>query len=537
MLHLKTIIYKANDIKLRSNALESLNVIMDLVLCCKSTNLPSELDFAIGSLLSIYSTSVCDEYRADVLSRLKALVIKIMEKGKIISEINANKLVLALMHIHEQNRSNLIKFYQTRLQIDYLHKQLCMPLIPVDGDSSATLQNVVHASDPSLNLVGVDKKFKVPESIIACVETSYDILSIILDRKHTIFPMISSSLGELPMSKTDVYSGTLRCISDKCCLNNLVEAFEQARQGRNEKDLIHRVKTLCTRCVSVRKGLKDGLKLGWDGAEMDASLSPEIRYLRLSLLQVNDELQKCVLDGSPPTGISSHLMNLARELTFLCRPELPLDMKEAAIKCLGYLGLYSDFFRMEFDVTEDGLEYQDNLLVTVYCSASRLLVSMLQSDQIDTANHAKDIIKFLVTTTDGYDAFHNPQIPVDSRQILSSFMTKNATMEAKLPELPFAFYKKTLSIAEKNEDSDCSWCWDDKFWRLPHELNLTYEDWIKHIVCALILCCYNRNGVQRNLAIKGTSTFIPSCLSMCASKFDTILLFCFDLYIECCLNF
>jgi hypothetical protein len=531
ILQIKTIIDKAIDVKVRYHGLESLNVIIDLVLGSPSATIQSELDFVIGSLLSICSKSECDKFRTATLIVLETLFKRMLGNGTTDTDsyipININKVVAFLIQFHQKRRTDLVNFFQARIKVYELQKRLYLPLRPVDGDSSGVLQNVMHNKDPDFHVVGVEKMLgvgKLPESITTCVESSYDVLAIILDTGSYIFTKIKNFLDELPVITIDTpHCGILRTISEKCNLNCLLKAFEEARQLSKTRNFIDEVKRLCARCATIKKGLRDGLSVRWYSVDEEvSSVSYEIRSLRLSLYQVSEELQKYILDGNVTNDVTAQLLILGKEVSALCHHELPLDIQEAITKCLGYLGLLFQFFKMEVDFSQakTGKKHVDNPLASIYSSASRLLVTLLQGDDVDTANHAKDTVKFLVTTTDGRDAFQHSDIPPECRHILSSFRTDDATRSNDVPEVSTAFSKKTLSLVQKKHESDTSWCWADNFWRLPYEMNLTYEEWIRHIVCAMILCCYNLDGRNRNRPVKGTSMFIPGCLSMCASKFD-----------------
>jgi hypothetical protein len=419
ILYIKTIIEKATDAEVRHHGLESLSIVIDLVLTIPSANVQSELDFAIGSLLSICSKSECDEFRAAVVLLLETLVRRMVGNGNRDSliPIKINKLVAFLIQFHQQNISSLVDFFQASRKFDQMHKRICLPLMPIDGDASRALQTIMLKDDPDCHvldfdkMLGGEKMHKSLESITACIESSYNSLAIILDTTSGIFTNFKTSVDKLPVLTNDTpFGGILRSISEKCNVNRLIEAFEDARKGSETRTFMDKVKLLCARCTTVNRGLRDGLGVR-RGSEKKvvSTMSHEIESLRLSLYQVNEELQRYILDGSATSDISAQLLIVGKEVSALCCNELPSDLQEATTKCLGYLGSIFQFYKTEGDFTQGkaGKKHLDNPLASVYSSASRLLVNLLQGDDVDTANHAKDTIKFLVTTTDGRYAFQN----------------------------------------------------------------------------------------------------------------------------------
>ena len=120
----------------------------------------------------------------------------------------------------------------------------------------------------------------------------------------------------------------------------------------------------------------------------------------------------------------------------------------------------------------------------------------------------------------------------DLKRLISPFVRKKGYRghRSDIPEITDSFYTNMLdAAADTTKDitqDDRSWCWSDTLWTCKEGGGLSFEDWIKNVVCALLLCCYrdpqmasNKTDRLQASATIGGSRFFRVCAKICSCKF------------------
>eukprot|EP00979_Chaetoceros_neogracilis_P008975 scaffold2016_cov268-Chaetoceros_neogracile.AAC.5 len=509
------------------NAWRTIDVIVGIVQSSKGNG--QELEFAICSLLGICSSTENEELCLSVLSRLKMIVNNI---GPVIAKDThdldvasfLNKTVSCLIQMHEQYQLRLIETIQrSRRGMDRRERSF----LPFFTDNNGcALQDGMFNEDGREDWTSCRSTDQdAPGAIVDCITLIYDILADLLNPGASFSEIAHRAVDPFPESEID--SNALKALSGinrKFSLCNMMKEFDDPRNKKDCTNLKQKLKVFLAVASKFRKNISS--KRVQEIAENDNNGLPlphEVRSFLSTLNRLNGDLQTNVqVMDSADSEVIVQLIQTRRELLSLCSKKFHTKVQVAATKCIGECGsLCENLDMLEMESLERTNPFTSDPLPAVYSSALSLLSTMLQSDNIDTAKHAKDTIKSVLATPAGHNCWENYPISAECKRMLTPLSNR---LDKLTIELPASFLKTLLSIANKSEEElkvDRSWCWQDAFWTLPDENN-SFEDWIKNLVCAIIICCYDTEvGGQTSKSsspTKGKCLFFPACLSMSASK-------------------
>jgi len=229
---------------------------------------------------------------------------------------------------------------------------------------------------------------------------------------------------------------------------------------------------------------------------------------------------------------------LLNELFSLISSHFRHDIQDAASRCLGEVALdlnSLDFIVMDITSSSNNLvctsdDFALNPLLQIQISAVELLAKLIQSDDVETAIVAKDTLKAILMTEDGIQCCREIEC-LDLKRLISPLARKKGHKghRSDIPEITDAFYTSILSATDKSKDSiqdDHNWCWSDKLWTCEEGGEVSFADWIKKVVCALLLCCYKdpkaipstTERLQASATIEGSSNFFRLCAKICSRE-------------------
>ena len=171
-------------------------------------------------------------------------------------------------------------------------------------------------------------------------------------------------------------------------------------------------------------------------------------------------------------------------------------------------------------------------LQQIQTSAIILLTKLIHSDDADTAIVAKDTLKAVLMTEDGVRCCREIECDNLKRLIAPSVRRKGyRASRSDTPEISDSFYRNLLSAADKTKETvqdDRNWCWSDKLWTCKEGEGISFVDWIKNVVCALLLCCYRdpqatsktTNNPKTSVTIEGSSRFFRVCAKICSCELN-----------------
>lgn len=531
ILYARTLLHNIDHPKFTMRAWETMEVIIGMVQSSKSDG--NELEFAIGSLISMFSGTVDEGLRFAVLTKIKIIwddLARATPEETCIVDVTTflNETTSCLIQMHEQCQLRLIEYLQQSRRRHQIHKRSFLPLFKTNADRCA-LQDIMFNEESPEDSTSYGLKYCVPEAIIDCTALTYDIIAVLLNPGAAFSEIAQRTIDPFPES--EMGSNTLKALSEinrKCSLRDLLNLFDKTRTDQTKRDLKEKLKTFLTVASTFRTGIGAKLLSSESAANRKnrSSLPPEVRSFLSALNRLQSDVQSYVqvrkiVDGE----VLGLLILLRKDLLSLCSKAFHTEVQVAATKCVGEFGILCEDIEIpEMAPLERPETFASDPLAGTHSSAFSLLSTMLQSDNIDTANHAKDTIKAILSTSDGCNSWDNHPIPAECKRILAPF-SNTSRRDKPIVDMPDMHFKKLLTIANKSEQevkTDRSWCWQDDFWTLPEENHL-FEDWIKNLVCAIIICCYETKvggeGTKNTALLKGESDFFPACLSMSASKY------------------
>ena len=529
IIYARTLLHNIDHPKFTMRAWETMEVIIGMVQSSKSDG--NELEFAIGSLLSMCAGTVDEDLRFAILKKIKIIMedlARATPEETCIVDVTTflNETMSCLIQMHEQCQLHLIESLQQSRRRHQIHKRSVLPLF-TDADRCA-LQDIIFNEDSPEDSTSYGLTYCATKAIIDCIALIYDIIAVLLNPNAAFSDIAHQTIDPLPESVMDSNAlKALSAIDRKCSLRDLLKFFDGTR-NISKRDIKEKIKSFRTVASKFRTGI--GAKLLSSELAVNrksrSSLPPEIRSFLSALNRLQSDVQSyvqvCKLVDGEVLGL---LILLRKDLLSLCSKAFHNEVQVAASKFIGVFGLLCEDIEIpEMEPLERPEIFASEQLPRIYSSAFSLLSTMIQSDNIDTANHAKDTIKALMSTSDGCITWNNHPIPAECKRILAPF-SNTARGDKPIVDIPEMHFKKLLTIANKSEEevkTDRSWCWQDTFWALPEE-NHSFENWIKNLVCAMIICCYETKaggvGTNNTALLKGESDFFSACLSMSASKY------------------
>jgi ataxia telangiectasia mutated family protein len=393
-------------------------------------------------------------------------------------------------------------------------------------------------------------KFGCNDCLYSTLVGTYDALERLLGywrilKGKSVAPM--SSLSSFA-SKKDAY-GSFERRNPKLCAQTLVGAFlcrielpEIARTKIEDgvSDFLNAVRGLMMNYSTLYSRRRGGLQ------HREHFLTVESRLLL-------DELRclQGVLDNLPgnPMKFSFRVSNLeqcyslVRTLVNICEMSYAEDIRAAACQCLGALGpceierLGSIELELSERVGEQGKSRVDggDHLQKIMSSCLEMLGQYLLSPRIETAVTALQSAKAIVASPGGnkcWELISNEDCKRSLAPLVESARKVATGHEGATPKpkqrdfvLPTLYVDSLITRASSGVEftiPDLNWCWREGLWKLDEKGDLSYEEWVKGIACAMIHCCYSdkdetQTGANR---VRGSATFFRCCVKLCALEHE-----------------
>jgi hypothetical protein len=214
---------------------------------------------------------------------------------------------------------------------------------------------------------------------------------------------------------------------------------------------------------------------------------------------------------------------LVKNVKNACSASMPSDVRVLASRCLGELptSLVQVGFSSISTQTSKSVFYSDafehgNLLQCLQAKSIECLVDAVRNPCPELSLIAMDTLKALLSETNGKEsvkfindptvqAFLDPLVENDTGK--ASLSTKLYLTEDEVDKLRFG----DPNIKDKQ---DFVWCWHERFWK-PQGIGInSFSLWICRVVSALLVCCYGKNGNEKQSRAKATYHFFSQCQRM-----------------------
>jgi hypothetical protein len=203
---------------------------------------------------------------------------------------------------------------------------------------------------------------------------------------------------------------------------------------------------------------------------------------------------------------------LLSQIISLCTKDAPEAVRLSASRCLGELGgenftsSTSTFLTKPNDIIlKVEREGNENPLVYFHVGALERLQYLMMSGCTEISLVAMETLRSLFSSDEG-DSYWMMLKSNRTRASLNALWvcSKDHAMVPSTPE----YFVRELSAKTGTCDKAMSqndWCWNESIWKCGS----SYEDWIKDLVCSIIVCYYNK-------AVTPSSAFFSICIGVCA---------------------
>ncbi len=496
----------------------------------------NEIGFCILSLLSILVSSRSDGLRKQVLIRLSQMLDDVKRRNAETSrkwELSQvlNKLVSTITNVHEEYQTLFVDTCMDALVSS--RRRMRMSKSFTGGgheDAESSLQTLLYHLDEDFDetpntAIG---KFgnNVDKIVTECLGQAYTVLEMILNKNTSSGSIILEGdlhlVDPFPESKFNEFTlGALSSFQEEYSLEGLLQTFEDERNDKLGVDFQQKILGFIATSARFRAA-KISAAIS-NPSSRDPSILPseersQLAALRHLIRDIEDRIEE---EGAILEDIQV-LDRLRRELFDLCDKQYEIEIRTTAAKCVGHLVSHSDLCCKGQNLlitNETHSQSANDPLPGIYASAFKLVAKCIQSDDIDTAITAKETAKNLFQTKDGSGIWKQMNEDKTFHTVLRPLAAVRRGVR-NVPQMSDEFNIELLALVGKT-DGDLmkgrSWCWIDQLWTFPSGKGMKYEDWIKYLVCSMILCCYI-NDNEGGGSIKGKSDFIPQCLGLCARK-------------------
>ncbi len=519
----------------RAQAWRIMDFILDEVLRVEGS---TQLGFYLNSISSTLLDSRCEDLRYEVLIKLKKILHTFITDEKKTKQIHEdisvilNNIIFTLIHLHEDYQNSIVK-----LCVNFWYEQNNKNFSVwkfKDIVSSSLIDDFPFSNLDDHTLLAITKfSGSLPKDLVDCSHLTFDILELLLQQRDGA---LKQSIGDIDPFPVQIIRKELQealaQIDRKFNLRSLLLSFDENHRPSNRETLLtvargfqRTVKRYITNNSRMRiaTGKSCLLKHGIDSR---------------TLLSGIDRLRDKLLIENIKEGIQCHeeseilevFSTLVETLLILCNNEYPSEIKANAGSCLGtlipairLLGINVE--RVHGPLSEGQTGFEDNPLGHFFTNIFELLAKYVYSDDTELAIAAKDtLLSIVLKTIDGHEFWFEGGLRNELKHILTPFVkTKKITIDVK--QVQPGFYDNFIAWADLSEaelQKYNSWCWNENIWECHSNSQLTYEDWIRNVVCAIITCCYKdkrENDIDIEAKIQGCSDFFKPCLYLCSSKF------------------
>jgi hypothetical protein len=479
---------------------------------CKDLN-NIQLGFCIHILTEAMLKRNLVLLRPDILSLLKNLLneaLRNMEESQLKLEVTPvmQRLIGACMVVHEACQQELLSTCRGKAQyFERLTRRSCglLALCGTDYGTDAwgweTMDVDERMGESETRDALEHYSHTIDSDVRDSITGTYDVLEQIFQKADSLALKPQHFLSTAPpygIVSTDLTA--LASFNQQFCAQDLALQFIQ-KQGHSWDDMIPDIQTLV-------HGLKERLKNthAWmknagtnqndlmvtNGSISLGSLNVDQRLLYAELVQLERKLRNSKLDELP----AKDLEDLIRKFAFVCGSSCPDEIRFAASRCLGELNpkklarlCSAESSEQTTDFLEAAIE-QGNLLLVLESNCIESLGESLKSPDPYTALVAAETLSSLFSTEISrrcWGLLHEQKC----RKLLNPFASTqrylNRSRTGSLSQHEIDLLKAKAPAAKEVDEM---WCWDAKLWECRDQRDSTFQEWIRTLTSAIILCCF-----------------------------------------------
>ena len=520
----------------------------------------SQMAFVVHTLLSILLDVRFEILRPQVLSKLFDVMATMLrsEKGTIDwnddqTLLMMNEIVPALVYLHEIYQNSIINASIDSWRRGEIESRRTKGLLP-DGSGAgignddggdvwgwdrgtrAGADAVTDASNLGVDdivsaLARNNLKTSRPTAVMAITKI-YDLLELVLLKSPEELDGVFAKIDPLPtssLSKDQIDALTKE--NFKFSLTALLLRFND-RKGKtvacnddlSSCDIEHELE----RFLSLFRRHQ----FGSDSTESGAH-DVHLRSLVSGLARLEQIFALSPLKDSAASEIAFGplLYKTIQVLFKVCDENFPSAVRVASSRCIGELSSFDlTSFRnltathalAETEEREEEELYHDPV-VTMELTVFRLLANYFKSPNSETAIAAKDTAKFLIRTREGQRCWKKMDLDDEIRHLLGPLAVHGRKLHrSDLPELDKKYIERLYQKSgDEGDINGETWCWNQGLWVCPEGGETSYEEWVRDLVCSIILCRYSCGRKQSASEAKSSSTegaYFHCLLPLCARE-------------------
>lgn len=518
----------------RAQAWRIMDFILDEVLRVEGS---AQLGFCLNSISSTLLDSRCEDLRYEVLVKLKEMLNAFITDEKMTKQIHEdiafilNNIVFTLIHLHEDNQSSIVKFCSSQWQ-EQNEKNFSVwkfkDIVSLPHNDDFPLSNL---DDDTLIAI---TKFgdSVPMDMAKCSHLTFDILELLFQQRDGVLKLCIGDIDPFPVQIIPKeHQEALSQIDRKFNLRSLLLSFDERHRPSSRETILtvargfqRTVKRYITNNSKMRIATDKSCLLKHDIDSRTVLSGIDRVRDKLLLENIKEEIQY-----QEESEILEVFSTLVETLLMLCNNEYPNEIQANAGSCLGTLipamhVLGINVNRVHGPFSERQTYFQENPLYHFFTNIFELLAKYVYSDDTELAIAAKDtLLSIVLKTIDGNEFWFEGGLKDELKHVLTPFVkTKKIALDVK--QVQPGFYNDFIAwvdLSEAELQKTNSWCWNENIWECHSDSQLTYEDWIRNVVCAIITCCYrDENEIDTKAKIQGCSDFFKPCLYLCSVEHE-----------------
>lgn len=479
-----------------------------------------ELGFCLTSILNIAKLTMSnDSIRFRVLNRLKSFISFCVGQIPLPSQISSvlNASASMIIYLHGEYLTSIL-----RKVVESLKSKTYRRLFKLDKTKGDIDEVISFLTFNEIEIRALEEHNQEIEAEMDCLSVLFDSITLLLDPKIIVKLEAHQELGPFTRPKISQSSITsLIQLNPKADLSHLVTIFNDAKTSDSgSSDLAPSVTQFIKTCKRFRGegfGVKSNVQL-YSYLEQGYLSALERLMYDLRGLKSKQSKQQFTTNESDSNDLER---KLKEELVLLLDSSYSINVRTKALKCLGELDLSSQVTNAcESPVTD--ADILQNPLPNVYNAAFSLLSDLLQSECTETAIAAMETTKGLMCTKEGWRSWHEHSKTSTVKETLSPFVKKYISEHCSNLTVSNDFLSMLCKRYEVNEHEifqNKEWCWNETLWCLKEGETPQFDIWIKCLVCAIILCCYDKSEDGKSSMVKGKSDFFSACLVLSSRKF------------------
>lgn len=457
--------------------------------------------------------------RPDILSLLKNLLNEAlvnMSESQLKIEVTPviQRLVGACIVVHEARQQELLSTCRAKaLDLKRRTLQSCGLLATcgngygVDAWGWETIDVDQEMGETATRALLEQQSHIVDNDVRNNITGTFDVLQQIFQNADSLALKPQHFLSTAPpyaIVSTDL--SALAAFNEKFCAQNLALLFIQ-QQGHSWDDLIPDIQTL-VHGLKVRLNdthswvksarSKKNKKLMATERMSVGSLNVDQRLLYAELKQLERKLRDSKLNEVP----AKDLEDLIKQFCYICGSSCPDEIRFAASRCLGELNpkklaklCHTESSPQAVDVFEAVIE-QGDLLLMLKSTCMESLGASLKSPDPNIALVAANTLSSLLSTEIGRKCWTLLNGHV-CRKALSPFANSQGKFNRGCGGLLTRHEVNILKAKVSDEMAENGmWCWDRKLWECWDQRESAFQEWIRTVTCAIILCCFKNQDKE-----------------------------------------